>query len=374
MSRPSIAAAVILLVVTIHSMAGALPTTSLMDYGSFYASGRAASEGLDPYAIYPLTFHVVLPGFESWNPNLNPPVSLPLFEFFATANPHVGFRLWWAFSFVCYVAAVGLLLWRYGRNRWLAGLWAVSMAGFWDTLALGQIYLVLVLAAVGAWLLLDRGRPILAGLLIGLVVAVKPNFLVWPALLLLAGHVRPVAAAAGAALLLNLAALLIYGAEVYLQWAALVLGDSERALFLTNASLSGLAQRLGSPELGMLLSAGLLAVLALRAMRHGMSLEQASALGLLGAVMASPIAWVHYTLFLLPIFFTAPASPLLLASAALLVVPVHVVLQFLEADWWLQVSLGSVYGWAVILCFAGIWSHRGIHGAPGQGRPLPQSG
>ncbi len=346
-----------------------------MDYGSFHASGQAATRGLDPYAIYPLPFHVVLPGFESWNPNLNPPVSLPLFQFFATGNPHDGFRLWWAFSFVCYVAVVGVLVRRYARRKPLWALWACSLAGFWDTLALGQIYVVLVLAAASAWLLLDSGRPILAGLLIGVVVAVKPNFLVWPGLLLLAGHFRPAFAAAASALALNLGALLLYGPDVYLQWAAVILSDGERALFLTNASLTGIAQRLGSPALGAALAIGVLAISALRAVRRTLTLRQSTALGLLGAVLASPIAWVHYTLFLLPVFFTAPASPLLLLSAAMLAIPVQMVLEFLDAEWWIRASLGSVYGWAVILCFACVLTDGSARKQTEHGKPLlPQSG
>lgn len=369
MSRRSLAAAAVLLSAVVWSLSRALPTGALMDFGSFHASGWAAGQGLDPYAIYPLTFHVVLPGFESWNPNLNPPVSLLLFRLFAAADPQDGFRLWWAVSFVSYVAAVSLLVRRYGgRHKLLASLWAFSLAGFWDTLVLGQIYLVLVLAGVGAWLLLDRNRPVAAGLLIGLVVAVKPNFLVWPALLLLAGHGRPVAAAAAAAAVLNLAALALYGTEVYQQWAALLLREGERGLFLTNASLSGLTQRVGAPRLGTLLSVALLGLLALRAARRPLPPLQASALGLVGAVLASPIAWVHYTLFLLPAFFAAPRTPAVLLSAALLTVPVPLVLEYLDAAWWIQATLGSVYGWAVVLCFAGLWAAGGLGFRPAHPR------
>ena len=74
-------------------------------------------------------------------------------------------------------------------------VWASALAGFWDTLFLGQIYLPLVLAGVAAWLLLERGAGLWAGLLIGIVVAMKPNFLVWPVLLLLSGHYRSAVAA-----------------------------------------------------------------------------------------------------------------------------------------------------------------------------------
>lgn len=143
---------------------------------------------------------------------------------------------------------------------------------------------------------------------------------------------------------------LLYGPDIYALWAKLVAGESNRAIFLTNASLAGLAQRLGAPVLGTAASLGLLAWLAWRTWRGRLPVLDASALGLVGALLASPLAWVHYTLFLLPIFFSRPPSRLMLASAVLLVVPVPVVLRLLDAPWWAQASAGSVYSWAVVLC------------------------
>ncbi|HSK39728.1 MAG TPA: glycosyltransferase family 87 protein [Arenibaculum sp.] len=352
---PAIAASIVLLPLIFWNLSSALPTPGLLDYGSFVASGRAAAEGLNPYGIYPLTFHVVLPGFESWNPNLNPPVSLPLFELFDQVPPHQGFRLWWSFSMLCYAAAVGLLARYHGGERWFVpALWAFALVGFWDTLVLGQIYTPLVLAAVGAWILLDRGRPVAAGLLIGLVVAVKPNFLVWPALLFLAGHFRAPVTAGAAAAVLSVVPALIYGPDVYRQWIELVVSDENRAVFLTNASLAGLVQRAGLAGLDKVFGPVLLAGLALWAWRRKPSAMRASALGLVGAILASPIAWVHYTLFLLPVFFFARPMPLSLrVAAALLVVPVPVVLSYLDAPSWQQVTFGSIYGWAVVLCLTG---------------------
>jgi hypothetical protein len=352
----------------------ALPGSGLLDYGSFVASGRAAAEGLDPYGIYPLTFHVVLPGFESWNPNLNPPVSLPLFQLLDLLDPAVGFRVWWAVSLLCYAMAVLLLVRRHGgRRRALAAAWAFALAGFWDTLVLGQIYLPLVLAAAGAWLLLDAGRPGAAGLLIGLVVAVKPNFLAWPALLLLAGHRRPAVVALAAAALLSLAPAALYGPGVYARWVDLVLSDRDRAVFLTNVSLWGLAARAGLAPAGPILGAALLAALAAWAWRARPGALEASALGLLGALLAAPVAWVHYTLFLLPVLLVHRRSPLARAAAVGLVVPVPLVLRLLDDPAWVRVGVGSVYNWAVLSCLvAAAWRTRSrVRPAGGAGRGAP---
>lgn len=333
----------------------ARPVGELRDFGSFIASGRAGGEGQNPYGVYPLTFHVVLPGFDVWNPNLNPPVSVPAFQWLGGFDPARTFPVWWAVSLACYLAAVALLARRYGTGRsWLLPLWALALAGLWDTLALGQIYLPLVLATVGAWLLLDRGRHAAAGVLIGIVIAVKPNFAVWPLLLLLAGHARAPLAAAGTAAVLSIVPLLTHGWLVYQQWVALILSDTGRAAFLTNASLPGLAQRLDARTAGLVLSALLLAALALWARRSRPGTLQASALGIIGGLVASPIAWVHYTLFLLPIFFSRRWSPGLAAAGVLLTVPVFVVLGFLDAPLWQQVTAGSSYNWAVLLCAGAI--------------------
>jgi Glycosyltransferase family 87 len=360
-----------LAVLIFRSLWAALPTPVLFDYGSFIASGRAASEGLDPYGIYPLTFRVSIPGFESWNPNLNPPSSLPLFELLGRLSPHEGFRMWWSLSALCYAAAVGLLVRHHGKGRGLVlALWPFALAGFWDTLVLGQIYLPLVLAAVGAWILLDRGHGLAAGILIGVVVAAKPNFLVWPVLLFLAGHFRAPVAAGVTAGVLSLVPVLLYGPQVYMQWIDLVLSDEGRAVFLTNASLPGLLQRAGLTGLDKAAALAVLAAAALWAWRARPQVLRASAIGLIGAILASPIAWVHYTLFLLPVFFFRPMKPALLVSAALLVVPVPMVLGYLDAPAWQQATLGSIYGWAVVLCLFGVAGGGAGHDA-GSRRPAP---
>lgn len=349
------AAAAILLALIWSGISFAWPTGELRDYGSFVASGRAAATGDNPYGIHPLTFHVVLPGFDVWNPNLNPPISLPVFELFDTVDPRIGFRVWWSVSVGCFLLAVALLLGApVSGPRALLACWALALAGFWDTLALGQIYLPLVLAAAAAWRCLDTNRPLAAGLLIGVVVAVKPNFAVWPALLLLSGHLAAAGAAAATVIILSAIPLVLYGPVVCRQWFELLLSDTGRGAFLTNASLAGLAQRMDMPLAGALLSAVLLLGLAAWALLKRPGWQDASAFGILGGILASPIAWVHYTLFLLPVFFGRRWNLPLAAAAVLLAVPVSWTLRTLDASSWQQLTLGSVYSWATILCAAGL--------------------
>jgi hypothetical protein len=365
-----------LLVLIVWNLARALPTPILFDFGSFVASGRAAAQGLDPYGIYPpLTFRVVLPGFETWNPNLNPPALLPLFQLFGWFDPHQAFRIWWSVSFAAYVAVLALLASHYMRKSWLLPvMWALALAGFWDTLVLGQIYTPLVLCAVAGWLLLDRGHSMLAGLAIGVVVAAKPNFAAWPLLLLAAGHMAPAAAALSTAALLSLVPVGLYGPEVYRQWFEVIADDAGRALFLTNASLPGILARAGLKPLAAVAAFAVMAALGAWVLRRRSDALQASALGLIGALVSSPLAWVHYTLFLLPIFFfLGPRNGWILAAALLLLIPVPAVLELSDMSAPLQVTIGSVYGWAVLLCLAGTVASIKEKPQPGQAGGLPRS-
>jgi hypothetical protein len=326
----------------------------LWDFGSFVASGRAASEGLNPYGIYPLTLRVELPGFESWNPNLNPPISALLFQAFDVADPYVTYQVWRWISVAVYAAAILLLVSQVGNRieSLIIAVWAFALAGFWDTLFLGQIYLPLVLAGIAAWLLLERGAWLWAGLLIGIVVAMKPNFLVWPVLLFLSGHHRSAIAAFVTAGAISLIPLVIYGPEVYRQWFELVAADGSRALFLTNGSFAGLAARAGIPSFGLVLGFLLLAALAVWALWRRPDVLTVSALALLASVLASPLGWIHYTLFLLPVIVRHWPQPAMRVVALLLIVPVPFIINQLGKPAWIQLTIGSVYGWALVLCLA----------------------
>jgi hypothetical protein len=325
----------------------------LWDFGSFVASGGAAAEGLNPYGVYPLTLHVELPGFESWNPNLNPPISALLFQLFDASDPRAAFEAWRWISIAFYIVAVLLLAWRFWSPQApIFAIWAFALAGFWDTLFLGQIYLPLAFAAIAGWLLLERGHALAAGIFIGLLVSMKPNFLVWPTLLLLSGCWRPALTALATAAIVSALPLLVYGLEVYRQWFELIASDKERAFFLTNTSFAGFAARAGMPLLGVITSLALLASLAGWALWRRPNAMAASALSLVASLLASPLGWVHYTLFLLPVFLNYWHRPAMRIAALLLVVPVPYVIDQFTKPAWIQLTIGSVYGWAMVLCLA----------------------
>jgi hypothetical protein len=327
---------------------------TLFDFGSFVASGHAAAEGLNPYDVYPLTFRVWREGQTLVNYNLNPPIVVLAFQAIGRLDPWLAFEAWFIIQVACYGLAMTLLLRAYPREQpggWL--LWLLALGGVWDTLQLGQIYLPMALAAAAAWIALDRRQDLRAGLLIGIVAAIKPNLLVWPTLLLLSRHHRAALSAFAVAALLSLLPVLVDGLAIYRQWFALILSDANRMIFPTNMSLGALAIRFGVPWLGSALSGALLACVAWWAWRSRPSALDASAIGLVAALLASPIAWVHYIVFLLPVFFYRALNEPLRVAALLFALPVKAVL-IGDHGPLLLATLGSLFNYALIVTLAGL--------------------
>lgn len=330
---------------------------SRLDFGSFVASGQAASEGKDPFAMYPLSFRVAFPGVGLVvdSPNLNPPISVPFFQVLALFEPQAAHQGWYVVSFLLYLVVLGLLMREYPRQACALRLaWALSLAGLWNTLGLGQIYLPLLLAATVAWVLLRRGAKVAAGLSIGILVAFKPHFVLWPLLLALAGHWASGLAALGMAGALSLLPVAMYGPRIYVQWIA-AMRAYDGLLIPVNGSLVGLAARLGAPLVGIGLAVALAVALAIWAWRHRPDPLCVSGLALAASLLIWPTVWPGYALFLLPILFSRPWTRILGAGAMLPTFPEFLVFFWFERPG-LPAVLGSwVYGWAALLTLVGLY-------------------
>ncbi len=347
--------AVLLAWFVIANIRWSFPRGALNDLGSFVASGRAALAGQDPYGVYEGTVLGVFSGTSYACPNLNPPVSVLACEGLARLEPHWLANAWYVVSGILYLITLLLLMRVYRPQSFLRPIWAFSLVGLWTTLAIGQIYMPFVLATAGAWLLLKRGRPIAAGILIGIVTAIKPNFALWPILLLAAGHWASALAAGASAGALSLLPLLVYGPHIYEQWLAASAGSEVLVRLPGNASLAGVGARLGLPWLGTALAAGLVLALALWAWRRRFDALTASGLALVASLLASPIAWIAYTLFLLPVILARPRwHPALLAGAALLMVPMVPFWSLCETSTAWLILVGSLYAWALLLILSAL--------------------
>ena len=132
-----------------------------------------------------------------------------------------------ALSTITFVATLAVLL----RNApfrvtRVQILWLFAAPAFQDTLALGQIYVLLFCLSATAWLCLLRGRATAAGLAIGCLVALKPTVLIWPVYLALAGRRRVAVVAAATATGLTLLSIAAYGPDVATDWLKALAAES----------------------------------------------------------------------------------------------------------------------------------------------------
>ncbi len=313
----------------------------LRDFGAFLAAGTAAASGRNPYAV------------SGADPNLNPPISLLVFEPLNRLDPLVARRAWYVLSLACMFVALILLVRAYPPPpSSFRVLWVMAFAGMWFTLQMGQIYTLLLVLATGAWLFLATGRRVPAGLLLGLLIAVKPQLALWPLLLLLTGAYLAGLVAYATAALLTLIPALVYGPGIYIAW--LHATELVSTAFSVNASLPGFFARLDLPWLGFTFA--LLLVLACCALvrRHRPPLEATSALALVASLLASPVAWIGYTSLLAPVFLSRPWTRALRLAALLLLIPAPLVWAAGDRSYLWRVLSGAVYCSALLLALSGV--------------------
>ena len=331
---------------------------ALMDFGSFYAAGLKAEKGENPYDpnseyIFEINFERIGAGGKMVN--LNPPISLLIFQVLPRFDPHRALLTWQIISALLYAGTVVVLRHHYKEHvSFPRVIWAFMLAGFWHTIILGQVYILLLVFAALGWIFLRQQRYLLAGVMIGLVICIKPNFGIWALFLLAAGFYGSALVSLLTALLVSLIPLLLYGTQIYVQWLDASAMSRETLIMPGNSSLPGLITRFAGPEPGIVL--GFVVVIALLVVTWRKRpaemdrAERASSLGILASLLASPISWTGYTILLLPVFFSLRNwTALTIASAALLTVPFAIVLQLHQLSFVYFVLFGWLYGWALLL-------------------------
>lgn len=331
---------------------------ALMDFGSFYASGLKAQNGENPYDlnseyIFDINFSRVGAGGKMIN--LNPPISVVIFRGLSYFDPNQSLIVWQIVSAILYVSIVSMLAWYYKLKITPSKIfWAFTLAGFWHTLVLGQVYIILLLLTTLGWILLQKGKYVLAGIAIGLLVAIKPNFVIWPIFLLASGYYVTFLAAAVSGLIVSTIPIIFYGTKIYSQWLEASTLRLETLIMPGNNSIVGLTSRFQNMNIGMVLSvivvAALLIFLKLKPPNNLVSSKRISALGILASLLASPISWTGYTILLLPVFFSLKkwTFPVII-SAAILSIPFAIVLQLFQTSFFNFVLFGWLYGWSILL-------------------------
>jgi uncharacterized membrane protein (UPF0127 family) len=316
------------------------------DLTSFLAAGTAVRAGVDPY----------LGGLSQ--ENLNPPVLLPAFALLAALPPTAAYVLVYSASFLLY-ATCGWLLVRRADNRLPTSqvIALAALSGFWDTLLLGQIYVLLLAPLTLAWLSVER-QPGRAGALVGFLAAAKPNLLLVPALLVLAGHRKTAATACVAALIVSALPVAWYGWEIYPHWWAAAT-TRPTVWYPLNGSLVGELARLGWAEMGFVAAGMLVVGLAAWSWRCRPDPRSAMAAGLAGALLIGPLTWTGYAVLLLPILATRRWGHAERRAVALLVLPAFALLDTSLAGPVPRAILGGVYPAAFALLLGTTVLRRG---------------
>lgn len=265
-----------------------------VDFDTFWHSAVALTSGADLYDTpAKLT-------------NLNPPLLSVLLAPFAALPALPAYRVFLVLTLLMVVGAVLAVARELRLSRGVAALVLLAVLAaspLHGTLLLGQIYPLLLVGLVGGWIAERRGRPVLAAVLFGITVALKPSLA--PLLLLPAVQRRwvPLRAGLGAAALATLLGLLVAGPSSGLTWLRIAVTEPVPDT-LDNASLPGLAVRFGLPSvLGMLLGLAVLAGTLAWCGRHRDRIDPAGTAPwavLAAGLLFAPIAWHNYLMLLWP--------------------------------------------------------------------------
>ncbi|MBF6991684.1 hypothetical protein [Cupriavidus sp. IK-TO18] len=148
-----------------------------------------------------------------------------------------------------------------------------------------------------------------------------------------------------------------------------IAGDRHAEIITTDVSVRGYFARLACEELGTGVAAALLAFLAIWVARRRLDVFMASKLGLVVAILASPLAWFHYTLLLLPALIERPWGKTLSLAACLLLVPIDVPLSSIRSSGLVLALGGGIYFGAVcLICWAFFreaWCAGAVQSDPG---------
>jgi alpha-1,2-mannosyltransferase len=331
------------------------------DLRCFIATANALRAGQNPYESHTPDLVNQYRDYSGPAINLSPPFTLLLFAPLAGAAVDQLYPLWTLASLVLFGISLALFSRAHVASP-LRVLLLIALTGFWSCLRLGQTYMALLFLTVCAWLCLERRRFFLAGLAIGLLVAIKPNFIVWPVLLFFAGYRKASLVAFVTFCALSLLPVSRWGPSIYLQW--LPLSHPGETFFPVNASLYSVFLRLGLPALGTLASILLLLASAIWAWRKKPGLPALSGLALLASLLASPVAWVGYTVVLAPLFLLLPLRRLAV-PALLLAFPAPLVLALGAGSPIALAIVGSIYCLAMLSLYrpfpAVSWSARSGH-------------
>ena len=184
----------------------------LSDFIVLWTAARTPLQQIYDAAALTAAQHRLIPADAGLRPFPYPPTFIAASRWLGQLPLAVAITAWSALGLLVFLAASARAM---GAKAAGLSLFAPML---WLTLMVGQVSLLFGGVLTAALDLLCR-RPVLAGMLIGTLAALKPqSVLVAPVALLAGGHRRALAAAVATGMLLCLASLAWHGSALWLQW------------------------------------------------------------------------------------------------------------------------------------------------------------
>jgi len=168
-------------------------STQVADLVSFYIAGRIAVQD-GPGKIYDLPLQkkrmsdVVGVTLTDILPYLYPPHSLIFYAPLASFSPEQAYRIWIGINVLCTVLLIALLyvagICTAPGSLLLAAFFTVAYVPWLTTIVLGQPVIVMAAGLLGGYLLAQRHKPLLAGIVLVMTVF-KPQLAIIPMLYML---------------------------------------------------------------------------------------------------------------------------------------------------------------------------------------------
>lgn len=318
-----------------------------VDFDTFWHSAVALTQGADIYDT-PAKLR-----------NLNPPLLSVFLAPFAALDSLTAYRIFVVLTALLVVASVLAV----ARELRLSApvtvavvLTVLASSPLHGTLVLGQIYPLLLVGLVAGWIAERRGRPVLAAVLYGVTVALKPSLA--PLLLLSAVQQRwvPFRAGIASAAVATVVGVLAAGPYSAIRWLTIAVTEGVPET-VDNASFPGLTLRLGLTAFpGLAIG---LAVLVGTLVWCGRNRDRVDPAGsapfavVAAGLLLSPIAWHNYLMLLLPGVLLMIAVHRRGTAAALLAVTLIPVSwnAIWPPDAGLYAAVGRSLYWAILLAY-----------------------
>jgi hypothetical protein len=324
------------------------------DFSVFYDSARAMLAGRDLYLT------------TAKFPNLNPPHFVIAFAALAYLPMRQALALWTAINIGCAVLGVRLLF-RDLDIQWNAFNVLVVIVvsglsvGVLVALEAGQVTGIVMLLMTTAWSLSRRNRWVMCGVVLGVIISVKPFFVFLLLIPVLHRQYRALLAAGGSISVALLGTLIFCGPQSLARWL-----ETGRLInwfqHPANASLLGLLARAGAPSWpwwGVLSTLAVLATVGLTVGRHSIDTEWA-AYALL-SILVCPLGWDYYVPTVAgPLVAVARRHGRIVFAGTGFIWPIPLAVALVPTSTWSLASVGSLQTYSLLALWMGVVTAREV--------------